>query len=310
MTKFALAAAACAAALTTATAALAQAPMAQQPASQGPMAQQPMAPDSAPRPLTDRERAAEQRMIDQRYGGRDRIAPVVGQLGASYTRAGTEIGGANLDVDFIALEGALRFGSEHIGGSVDAGFTQSQLVPGKEENAFAGTLHVNGRTEDGLVGAFAGIDSSNNLAVWGAGVEGQVNLGDSLIVYGQVGFGQTKDFDIDTTDLWAARIDLRYYVTEDLKLQVSGGYQHSKDRFFKANAWIGGIEAEYMIPSTPFSVVTGYRRYEIDDLETISNIFHIGGRYTFGATTLHDRDRAGASLGTVNKLFNLDLLRN
>lgn len=233
-----------------------------------------------------------------------------GHIGVGYMRAGTEVAGADLDTDFYSLEGALRFGADHVGGQVDGGMTYSELVPGFEETAWSGTLHINGRFEDtALLGAFAGVDNSHNLSVWGAGLEGQLNIGPSLILYAQGGYGRTNDLTGIDTDLWAARGEIRYFVTDDLKVLVAGGYQKAKDRFLRTDAWIGTVEGEYQLPHTPFSILASYSRYEINDLSTISNIFRVGGRYTFGGT-LRERDRSGAGLGTVQRLFSLDYVRN
>jgi hypothetical protein len=236
-------------------------------------------------------------------------SPVTGQVGLEYMRSNMETAGTNLDVDFISLEGALAFGTEHIGGSVDGAITQNQLTPGDEEMAYTGTLHVNLRNELGMIGLFGGADNSDRLQVHGGGLEAQANISDWMILYGQVGWGRTNDLDGATSKLWAGRVDARFYPTEDLKLQASYDYGEAKDIFGKHHSWLAGVEAEYIIPNTPFSLIAGYNRYEISQLDTISNVWRIGGRYTFGVPTLHQRDASGASLGTVSRLFSLDLLR-
>jgi hypothetical protein len=240
-------------------------------------------------------------------------SPVSGQVGLEYMRSNMETAGTNLDVDFITLEGAIAYGSGHFGGSLDGAITQDQLTPGREEMAYTGTLHLNLRGAigqvDGLVGVFGGADNSDNLQVHGGGLEAQANVSDWMILNAQLGFGRTNDLVGATSKLWATRFDARYYPMEDLKLQASYGYQEAKDIFGKHHSWIAGVEAEYILPNTPFSLVAGYNRYEISQLDTISNVWRIGGRYTFGVPTLHQRDASGASLGTVSRLFSLDLLR-
>lgn len=239
-----------------------------------------------------------------------RPSAVTGQVGLEYMRSNAETAGVNLDTDFIGLEGALRWNSDFIGGSADMAITQDQLTPGREEMSYAGTLHVNARLNDwGLIGAFAGVDNGEAIQVVGGGIEGQANISDWMILYGQLGFGRTDDLVGVTSKLWAGRIEARYFPMEDLKLQASYGYQSAKDSFGRHKAWLAGVEAEYLIPNTPFSLLAGYNRYEVSDLDTISNVWKIGGRYTFGAATLRDRDQSGASLGTASRLFSLDLLR-
>jgi hypothetical protein len=231
-----------------------------------------------------------------------------GHVGVQYDRGDYDQYGFDEKTDFYTLEGALRFGADVIGGSVDGRVTYSN-TEGYHQTAIAGTAHVNARLGEGLVGAFAGGDRSDDLKIWGVGLEAQANLGDNLILYTQLGYGQTKDLFINKADVWAARADIRLFPTDNLKLQASGGYQRLNDAFYKSDAWMAGVEGEYQIPKTGLSLVAGYDHWRVDDLDLSGDIFRIGARYAFGATSLRQRERSGESLGTVQRLFSIDQFR-
>lgn len=234
-------------------------------------------------------------------------AQSAGFVGAGYSRVDQDFLGVDLNGDFYALEGAIRLGTPTLGGSIDGAIVHSR-TEGYNQTAKMLTGHLNTRFGAVLVGGFAGMDDSSDLSLWGAGVETLIDFNDMAALYVQAGYGETNDLGFRNAQLHAARGDLRIYPIADLRLQLSAGYQEAKLMAgIKTDATLFGVEAEYRIPRTPVSLRAGYDKYKVDDLAFDADIFRVGARYTFGGT-LRERDRAGASLGSVNRLFALDNL--
>lgn len=226
-------------------------------------------------------------------------AQTVGHIGANYGRTDADVVGVDVDSDTWQLEGAVRFDAGKLGAQVDGAITNYD----GDDTSFAATGHLNTKVGNGLVGGFAGVEASDDLTVWGVGVEGQANIGAKTSLYGQAGYGNVDDaFD---ADIWAVRGEVRHFVTDNFRLTGSLGYA-TVDVGPNVDTWNAGVEAEYQFADTPFSVVAGYDHFDSDDIDTDADTFRIGFRYTFGGT-LKDRDQSGASLGSASKLFGVGL---
>lgn len=227
-------------------------------------------------------------------------AQTVGHVGAGYNRAEIDAGAlGDTEADVFQAEGAVAFDAGSLRGAVDGSVTNFDFDGGDATN-WAVTGHLNTALNGGLVGGFAGVTTNDDVTVWGVGAEGQVNLAPSTTLYGQLGYGQSDD--LDDADFWAGRAELRYFISDNFKIQGSAGFTNLETNDGDLDMWNIGADAEYQFASTPWSVTAGYEHGELDDADLKSDTFKVGVRYTFGGT-LRDRDQAGASLGSVDKLF-------
>ena len=186
-----------------------------------------------------------------------------------------------------------------LGAQVDGAITNYD----GDDTSFGATGHLNTKVGEGLVGGFAGVEASDDITVWGVGVEGQANIDGKTSLYGQAGYGNVDDaFD---ADIWAVRGEVRYFVADNFRLKGQVGYA-TVDVGPNIDTWNAGVEAEYQFSETPFSVWAGYDHADLDDIDTNSDTVRIGVRYTFGGS-LKDRDQSGASLGSITKLFGAGL---
>ena len=231
------------------------------------------------------------------FGAASAQAQVVGHAGVNYAYTDGEVAGFDYDADAFQLEGAAAFKLGGLGAQVDGSFTDSDDM----DAVWSATGHLNGDLGGALVGGFAGLSTTDDDTLWGIGAEAQADLAPSTVLYGQVGYGQIDDADVD---LWAVRGELRHYFAENIRLSGSVGYVNADLGPVDADTWTFGVEGEYQFASTPFSLFAGYQRAD-GEADSEANVFQVGARYTFGGATLRGRDAAGAMLGGVNKLFGL-----
>jgi hypothetical protein len=227
-------------------------------------------------------------------------AQTVGHVGANYGHTELDAGSlGDADADAGQLEGAVRFDAGSLGAQIDGAVTRFD-GDGGDATVWSATGHLNTKLSNGLIGGFVGATTSDDVTLWAVGAEAQVNLAPSTTLYGQVGYGQSDD--LANADFWAGRTELRYFVTDNFKVQGVAGYTKVDADGGDFDIWNVGAEAEYQVAGTPWSVVGGYEHGTIDDLDLDSDTFRIGARYTFGGT-LRDRDQSGASLGSAANLF-------
>jgi len=228
-------------------------------------------------------------------------AQTVGHVGAQYGRTDLDIVGLDADADTYQLEGAVRFDAGSLGAQIDGAITNYD----GDDTSFGATGHLNTKVGEGLIGGFAGVETSDDITVWGVGVDAQANLGPATSLYGQAGYGNSDD--LGDADLWAVRSEVRHFFADNFRVTGSVGYL-TVDAGPDLDAWNAGVEAEYQFAETPFSVVAGYDHFDSNDIGANADTLRIGFRYTFGGT-LKDRDRSGASLGSMGRLFGAGLVR-
>src|SRR5207253_1727845 len=131
-----------------------------------------------------------------------------------YTRSNVDPAGpGDVQLDQYQVEGAGAWTVQGLGVSVDGQITD---VGGDvtDKVDYAATVHVNTKVLGGaLVGGFAGLDSTDDVTVWGVGVEGQTKLGADNTLYGQLGYATSSQ--LGNPDLWAARAELRHFYGEN-----------------------------------------------------------------------------------------------
>ncbi|MBC6980893.1 hypothetical protein [Caulobacter sp. 17J80-11] len=169
---------------------------------------------------------------------------------------------------------------------------------GDEESSSFGyaAVHLATRNDQYAFGAFAGeLGYYNNSGLMG-GVEGQVFL-ERATLSGSLGYAQVDDWFADVKG-WSAQAGAKYFVNDNFSVDAAVGYG-DWDAWSEFNNWNASVTGEYKFAGSPASVYAGYRHdensYEDDDGIAIDT-FTIGLRLAFGAATLRDRDRHGASL--------------
>jgi opacity protein-like surface antigen len=220
----------------------------------------------------------------------------VGHVGANYARTDLDAGGVDADQDVFQAEGSVAFDTGSLGVAFDGSVADSKDI----DTVWTGTAHLNYKFGAARLGGFAGLQDSNGDTLWAVGAEGQTDLAPSTVLYGQAGYGQIDDLDVD---LWAARGELRQYFGENIKLTGSLGYMNADFGPLDVDGWNVGVEGEYQFKDTPFSVFGGWSHFDSNDLDANTDTLQVGVRFTFGGATLRGRDAAGASLSGVNKLF-------
>lgn len=153
---------------------------------------------------------------------------------------------------------------------------------------------------------------------YAVGGEGQFFAGKATI-YGQISyvFDDSMLYNVNGLNIGA---QVRYFVKPDLSVALKGGYQdttHTLDGITPGTisnyeqshkAWLIGGKTEYRFASSPFSLFADvdYRegKFSYGDSSWKEHSFRglIGIKLNFGAKTLFDRDRSGASLDPVRSL--------
>lgn len=224
-------------------------------------------------------------------------AQAVGHVGANYARTDVDVAGLDADSDVFEGEGSVAFDAGSLGVAFDGSVADSDDT----DTIWTATGHLNGKFGGARVGGFAGLQTTDGDTLWAVGGEGQADLAPSTVLYGQGGYGQIDDLDVD---LWAVRGELRQYFADNIKVAGSLGYVNADfGGLGDIDGWNAGIEGEYQFKDTPFSVFGGWNHFDSNDLGANTDTLQIGVRFTFGGATLRGRDAAGASLGGVNKLF-------
>lgn len=218
-----------------------------------------------------------------------------GYVGAAYTRAEVDTGFGDDDSDGYGIEGAWAFkATPSLGVQIDAAFSDSD---DSNNEAYGLTGHVNARNDKYLVGGFVGLADIADETVWSVGVEGEKYF-NNVTVAGAFGYANADDSD---ADIWGVDSQVRYFLTDNFRIQGALGWAKVEAGPFDDNAWSAGVGGEYKFAAVPVSVYGGYTRTEFDDANISSDAFTIGVRYNFGGS-LKDRDRNGASLAGLSSL--------
>jgi hypothetical protein len=223
-----------------------------------------------------------------------------GYVDASYTNGNTEILGTDLDSDTYALNGAVVLPSstnwavklDAAVANTDDGFDDTTSV--------SGTVHAFHKGDGWLAGGFAGATKIDDDTAWAVGVEGQKEL-TNVTLAGTLAYGTVDDVDVD---LWSARGEARYFINDNFRL--SGGLGFAKADFAGGDTdmWSAGVGGEYKFASNPISLFAAYDHTEWNDIDLTSDAVTVGVRYTFGGQSLRERDRSGADLNSVDRVFS------
>jgi hypothetical protein len=150
------------------------------------------------------------------------------------------------------------------------------------------------------VGGFAALSRPSNDTLWAVGAEASKYF-TNVTLNGLVAYGQSNDLD---ADLYSARGEARYFVSDDFRLDAGAGYSRVETAI-NADVWDVNLGGEYKFANTGWSTFGKYTHTESDDLADLkSDAVKVGFRYTFGGS-LKARDAAGADLIDADTLFGL-----
>ena len=192
---------------------------------------------------------------------------------------------------------------------------------GEDDNAQSASMiggHLSLRDPGmGLVGLFAGAglgtneDSSEGSGGLGflAGAEAQAYLG-NFTLYGQAGYGNfavddASPHDEGFTDGWFAGAEARYFIHEDFMLYANVAYGETPgytDGDNNGKIWNWGAGGKLRLSdSMPIYGTLDYRggSYHADNEGTVTeHVGLVGLSFAFGAPSLQENDRRGATLST------------
>lgn len=233
------------------------------------------------------------------------FAEVTGTVDAVYGRSEIENLWSDDSADAIALSGKVVVpASDLISFQFDGAVSRTE-IDDFAETATAGTIHAFTRNDSYAVGGFVGLSSVDGDATWTGGVEAQKYFAD-LTLAGAVAYTQVDDW--ANVDGWTLGGEARYFINDNLRVDGRATYARLEGEGFEADGWNVGLGAEYQLASQPFSVFGAYDHWESEDLaDAQADIFTVGLRWTFGADTLKQRDRAGASFGGAPAMPFMDV---
>lgn len=198
------------------------------------------------------------------------------------------------------------------GGQLDLGYFKQDYDDADVDVGFReAAAHLYYRSQGWLAGAFAQQrkyyrnGDANDVKAHFLGIEGQLYL-DNMTLYGQLGQGKWK-YSAGTTDPdILATLELRYFMSENLRLDASINYLKEDAEGLFNYEWeqtTYGVGAEYRFSGTPVSMLARYE-YADEDQNAYSadnQRFLIGVKFNFGKDSLRKSDREGASLRPVAK---------
>ena len=212
-------------------------------------------------------------------------------------------------------DGAIAFGlSDKIGAQFDVDLTElnSTFPNFRNKIVTSSTIHLFWRNSDFLAGGFAGLIHCNYMDLIGLGGEGHYFWGPATFVI-SAGYAEpARHQDAAVRQLTSVQAELRYFVTDNLRVDGNVSYLHMymanflQTEFFDTDSWGIGVNAEYAIPNTSLALLAGYQhsgtsRY-FDAFTVDADTFRFGVRWIFGHD-LRTRDRRGASLGNIGHNF-------
>ena len=211
----------------------------------------------------------------------------VGSIGATYSSSNIDFGASDLDTDSVVIDGVVAVPAFSGWTATFAGAVDHNND--SDDTLASGTAHLTRMAgSDVRYGGFVGVADMGGDTAYSAGAEVQKYL-DKATLTGTVAYTTADKSDVD---VWTVGGDAAFYVQPNLRLNAGVSYS-SIDAGPSLDLWTYGVGAEYEISDTPFSVVAGYTRGDVEDV-TIDT-WNVGLRYSFGGG-LQARDRAGAAL--------------
>lgn len=208
-----------------------------------------------------------------------------GYVGAAYQS--TDFGGGS-DTETPSINGAILLG-EHF--QLNGHYATNDDI---DVDAIGLDAFLFNRGETSAIGGYASYQSidlgPSSADEWGLGVFGQLYRGNTTWT-GQLGYNDTEG-DVSVIHLDG---EWRHFFTDNFSVQGNLGYGDVEvDSGGGGDYWSAGLGAEWRFTGTPISIYGGWQHVDIENGEIDS--IGIGARLNFGAGSLLDRNRSGASL--------------
>lgn len=222
----------------------------------------------------------------------------VGSVGLSAAHTELEVGPFDAEGESYAIDGSVALPTAS-NWTVTLGAAVVSTDDGlSDDTAASGDLALTYAGSDWRAGGFVGAGETAGETLWAVGGVAQKHIGDVTLV-GTAGYGEIDGVD---ADLWGARGDIRYFVSDNFRLDGGLGVARIDGAGGDADLWTIGAGGEYQFAGTSWSVFGGYDRTESDDLDLTADTVKLGVRFGFGGD-LKARDRSGADLAGARALF-------
>lgn len=225
-------------------------------------------------------------------------ADPVGSVGLSAAHTEIDLGAGSADGEAYALDGsvALQTASNWTVTLGAAAVTADNSIG--DDTTGSGNVALTYAGSDWRAGAFVGAGETSGETLWAVGGVAQKHIGDVTLV-GTAGYGKIDGIE---ADLWGARGDVRYFVSDNFRINGGVGLARIDVAGGDADLWTIGAGGEYQFAGTPLSVFGGVDHVEANDLDLTADTVKVGLRFSFGGD-LKARDRSGADLGGASALF-------
>ncbi|MDP1630288.1 MAG: hypothetical protein Q8L66_02575 [Caulobacter sp.] len=225
-------------------------------------------------------------------------ADAVGSVGLSAAHTELEVGPFDGQGEAYTLDGSVAFQTAPNWTVSLAGAVVTSDEDLGDDSTFSGMAHLTYAAADWRLGGFVGAGEASDETLWSVGGVAQKYIG-NVTLSGAVGYGKIDDLD---ADLWGARADVRYFVSDTFSLNGGLGLTRIDVAGGDADVWSIGAGGEYQFAGTPWSIFGGYEHNDANDLDLTADTVKLGVRVNFGGD-LKARDRSGADLGAVSGLF-------
>ncbi len=200
---------------------------------------------------------------------------------------------------------------------VDAEYVRDTVFPALAQTTVNLAAHLNWRSDNMLFGGFAsvGVDRDWWESTFGTiGVEGQVDLGDHMLLYAQVGGFRSLSGTWGVTGTFV-RGEGRYFIDPNTMAAANLGY--SLYYYFNGadavDAIQWGLDVEHRFTTSPVSVFASYQgSHEREAAEAESWAVHsflIGLKLSFGTQTLEESSKTGPTLRDYNPMTGANHIR-
>ncbi|MBP7704068.1 MAG: outer membrane beta-barrel protein [Caulobacter sp.] len=215
-----------------------------------------------------------------------------GSVGVSASTTNIDVGGGDGDFQTYGIDGSVALqASENwtvtLGGNIAT--TDGDIG---DDTGFGASAALTYSGSDWRVGPTVGYTDNGDDGQWFVGGVAQKYL-DNVTLTGAVNYANIDDVD---ADVWTIGGDVRYFVSDNFRINGGLSYITVDAGGGDANAWNVGLGGEYQFANTGWSVAGGWDHSTSDDIDFDADTFKIGVRYSFGGS-LKERDRSGADLG-------------